>query len=312
MRPLALFVSVAILAGCSACTTGGKAPVPTNPYYNKGVRALSGGDRLATRGCNRKAMESYFKAVELFTLGDDQKALAACYNNIGNLYLENGQYDDALVYYGQAQWIHTRSGNTEGQIRVLTNMAAAHLAKGSAAEAEAHLNRVKNIASSAGISWPQMDIVRANLLRETGDTQGALALLQTVEEKAKSPDAPLEASLHVALGKSYVATGRFKEALAEFSGALDVDRGRGALHRMAGDLREMGRCLTAMDQKEEAAWHLERALGIAVLLGADTEQKAIQGLLTDLTGETTAPSMPVSGYFLERWTHGESTASPCD
>jgi len=310
MRPLALFVLVAILAGCSACATGGKTPEPANHFYQKGARALTGADRLATRGCTQKAVTSYFKAVELFTLADDQEALAACFNNIGNLYLGNGQNAEALLYYRQARAIHTLSGNTEGEVRVLTNMAAAQLADGATAEAETHLNRAKAIASREGIARPQMGIVRANLMRKTGNTAEALTLLQAVATTVKASDTPLAASLYFAMGRSYVALKRYEEGLTKFSDALAVDRHRGALGLMVRDLREMSRCLAALNQKKEAAWHLERALGIATLLGAEPEQKAIQNELTNLTGETKAS--PISGYFMERWTQGESYASPCD
>ncbi|VFQ43353.1 tetratricopeptide repeat protein [Desulfoluna butyratoxydans] len=310
MKPLALFISVAILAGCSACATGGKAPAPTNPFYTKGARAVETGDRFAIRGCSTKAVESYFKAVELFTLADDQDALAACFNNIGNVYLENGQAGDALVFYEQALWIHESSENTRGEVRVLTNMAAAHLMGRSAVLAESRLDLADSSALEVGFSWPQTQVVRANLMRETGDAQGALTMLQALAQKEQSPGLSFDASLNVAIGKCHLYLGRFDEAFTAFSKALKADQERGALLRMAGDLREMGRCLALMDQPEDAAWHLQRALGIALLLGDETEQEITETMLTDLPGEV--GTTPVPDYFLERWTQGDSSASPCD
>lgn len=310
MKPLALFISVAILAGCSACATGGKAPAPTNPFYTKGARAVETGDRLAIQGCSQKAVESYFKAVELFTLADDQDALAACFNNLGNLYLENGQETEALVYYEQALWLHGNRDNTRGEVRVLTNMAAAHLMGGSAILAENRLDLADSSALEAGFSWPQAQVVRANLMRETGDAQGALVMLQALAQKEQNPSPAFEASLNVALGKCHLYLGRFDEAFTAFSNALKADQKRGALLRMAGDLREMGRCLALMEQSEDAAWHLQRALGIALLLGDETEQEITEAMLIDLPGEI--GSTPVPDYFLERWAQGDSSASPCD
>ncbi|VVS92589.1 tetratricopeptide repeat protein [Desulfoluna spongiiphila] len=310
MRPLALFVSIAILAGCSACATGGKAPAPTNPFHTKGVRALAGGDRLAVQGCSQKAMESYFKAVEHFTLADDQDALAACFNNIGNVYLENGQAGEALVFYEQALWIYESREDTRSEVRVLTNMAAAHLMSRSSVLAESRLDQADSSALEVGFSWPQTQVVRANLMRETGNAQGALAALQALAQKEQSPGPAFDASLNVALGKSHLYLGRFDEAFSAFSNALKVDQERGALLRMAGDLREMGRCLALMEQPKDAAWHLQRALGIALLLGDETEQEVTETMLTDLPGEI--GSTPVPDYFLERWAQGDSSTSPCD
>ena len=312
MRPLALFAFLAILLGCFACTTGGKAPVPSNRFYAEGARALAGADQLATRGCPQGAVEGYFKAVELFTLSDDQKALAACFNNIGNLYLGEGKSADALLYYRAARAIHTRSGNVEGNVRVLTNMAAAHLAEGSPDTAKEHLNQAEELMATEHFIWPQTVIVRANLRLHSGDTEGALELLLNVSTSMKAPEGPFAASLHFALGQSLFTLTRYDEALTHFSKALDVDRKRGALRLMARDLREMGRSLAALDRKDEGVWHLERALQISTLLGAATEQKALQELLIDLTGESGDSPSSVTGYFIERWTSGESFAAPCN
>lgn len=312
MRPLALFAFLAILLGCFACTTGSKAPVPANRFYAEGARALSGAEELATRGCSQGAVKSYFKAVELFTLADDQKALAACFNNIGNLYLSEGKSADALHYYRAARAIHTRSGNLEGTVRVLTNMAAAHLAEESPTKTEEHLNQAEELAAKEHFIWPQTLIVRANLKLHSGHAEAALALLLNADDGFKAPEEAFDASLHFALGQSFFALERYEEALDGFSKALDVDRKRGALRLMARDLREMGRSLAAMDRKDEAIWHLERALRISTLLGAATEQKALQELLIDLTGESGDSPSSITGYFIERWTSGESFAAPCN
>jgi tetratricopeptide (TPR) repeat protein len=312
MRPLALFASLAILLGCFACTTGGKAPAPTTHFYTEGARALTSADQLATRGCNQGAVKSYFKAVELFTLADAQDALATCFNNMGNLYLGDGKTADALHYYREAQALHTRNGNLEGRVRVLTNMAAAYLADASPAKAEETLNQAEPLMTQGEIAWPQASVVRANLLLHSGNAQGALGLLLEAKSSLKAPEAPLTASLHFALGRSLFALNRYEEALTHFSKALDVDRKRGALSLMVKDLREMGRTLGAMDQPAEATRVLERALGIASLLGAEAQQMALQKMITDLPGDSEGSPSSVTDYFIERWTSGEIFAAPCN
>ncbi|WP_300672300.1 tetratricopeptide repeat protein [Desulfoluna sp.] len=312
MKPLALFASIAFLVGCSACAAGGKTPVTTNHFYEEGAQALTKGDRSATKGCNTGAIKYYFTAVELFTLADAPEALATCYNNIGTLYTGEGKRADALAYYREAQAIHTRMNNLQGNIRVLTNIATAYLADGTPDKAEASLNQADTLATEGQITWPQSTITRASLMLHRGDATGALALLLDLKTTIGAPEASLAASLHFTLGRSFFALTHHEEALAEFSKALDVDRKRGALHLMATDLREMGRCLAAMDRKDEAIWHLERALRITTLLGATGEQKVLQELVIELTGNTEAAPLSVSGYFIERWTHGDSFAAPCD
>lgn len=309
MRPLALFTLMTLLVGCA---TGGKAPGPPNYFYDKGARALASGDRLATKGCNQNAVKSYFKAVELFTLADEQAALASCFNNIGNLYLGEGKSADALAYYREAAAIHTRSGNHKGLVRVWTNMAAAQLAAGAPAKADERLSQAEALAAETQAAWPPITLGRANLRLHRGDTQGALDLLLALDDRLKNPDAPVAAALHFALGRSYFALGRHGEALTAFSKALAVDRGRGALRLMARDLQEMGRTLAAMGRNDEAIWHLERALGITTLLGAAPEEKTLQDLLIDVAGNAEAPFFSVPGYFRDRWAHGESLAAPCD
>ena len=312
MRPLALFAFVAILLGCFACSSGGKAPAPTNRFYTDGARALTAGDRLATRGCSQGAVKSYFKAVELFTLADDQGALATCFNNIGNLYLGDDKSADALHYYREALELHTRNDNLEGRVRVLTNLASAQVAEDSPTKAEEHLDQADLLAAKGGISWPQTRIVRANLRLHQGDALGALTLLREVNSTLQAPEEALSASLHFALGRSYVALTQYDEALVHFSRALTVDRDRGALRLMVTDLREMGRTLMAMGREDDASWHLERALRISALLGEPAIHNELLDMLNNLTGTTEGPPSSITGYFLERWANGESFAAPCN
>lgn len=312
MKPLALFAFVAILLGCFACSTGGKAPTPTNRFYTDGARALTAGDRLATKGCSQGAVENYFKAVELFTLSDDQGALATCFNNIGNLYLGDEKSADALHYYREALELHTRNGNIEGRVRVLTNMASAHVAEGFPTKAESNLDQADLLAAKGNITWPQTRIVRANLRLQRGDAHGALSLLLEVNGTLQAPEEALSASLHFALGRSYFALTRYEEALVHFSRALTVDRDRGALRLMVTDLREMGRTLIAMGKEDDAAWHLERALRISALLGSPATHNELLDMLSNLTGATEGAPSSVTGYFLERWANGESFAAPCN
>ncbi|BCS97782.1 hypothetical protein DSLASN_34140 [Desulfoluna limicola] len=312
MRPLALFAFIAILLGCFACSTGGKAPTPTNRFYTDGARALTAGDQLATRGCTQGAVENYFKAVELFTLSDDQGALATCFNNIGTLYLGAGKSADALHYYTEALELHTRNGSLEGKVRVLTNRAAAHLAEDSPDKAEEDLTQAESLSAQGELSWPQTRIAQANLRLHKGEAQEALNRLLEVDASLTAPEEALSASLHFALGRGYFALTRYEDALGHFSRALTVDRKRGALRLMVTDLREMGRTLTAMEQPSEAAWHLERGLRISALLGAETEHKDLQNMLNNLTDAAEGAPSAVTGYFLERWANGESFAAPCN
>jgi tetratricopeptide (TPR) repeat protein len=312
MRPVALMASIVMLLGCFACTFGGKTPAPPNRFFGEGARALAAGDSLATKGCYQGAIDKYFKAVELFTLSDDQEALASCFNNIGNLYLSDGKSTEALHYYREAETLHARSGNLMGRVRVLTNMAAANIAEDAPDKAEENLDQAEKLAEKGAFAWPQTTIVRANLIRHRNNAEEALALLLEVEGPLEDAEAPLTASFHFALGRTFFDLTRYGEALQRFSKALAIDRERGALRLMAGDLKEMGEALSAMERWDDAAWHLERALGISTLVGAEAEQKALKDRLTDLAGKTKGNPSPVSGYFQDRWEQGESVAPPCN
>lgn len=300
-----------MLLGCVACTTGGKPPtVP--PYYAEGTRALAAGDRLATRGCSKKAVIGYFKAVELFTLADDQKGVATCFNNIGNLYLHDGKNDDALLYYREAYGIHTRQGVTKGRVRALTNMAAAFTHGESPDEATKALDQASKIASEAKLHWPQGDIIRASLTLQQGDAHGAIALLKKAEEDDVEPSPSIAAALHFTWGKSLFALENYEGSLTRFSKALDEDRRLGALPLMTKDLTEMGRTLAAMKRPQEARQHLDRALGIATLLGKTETQQSLEMMIRALPGKAATAAPSVTEYFLKRWTSGEQLAAPCN
>ncbi len=308
MPPLARLLAAIILLGCTACASI-KTPA-SSPYDEAGTQALATGDRLTTKGCYQGAVVHYFKAVEWFTLADKPEALATCFNNLGNLYLNEGKEREALHYYRESYEIHTRYGNTQGRIRLLTNMAAALVSDTSSQEAEETLHRAEALATQAKIDWPQALIVGAHLRLHQGDAPGALARLRGTEGILTEPT-PLAATLHFAWGKSLFALTRYDEALIHFSEALKRDRHRGALRLMIKDLREMGATLAALNREDEARVHLQRALGIATLLGAQAEQDAIRERLSPLTGQREGPYASVTDYFLERWRGEHRLTAPC-
>ena len=310
-KPFAFIACATMLLGCVACTLGGKTPaVP--PYYAEGTQALALGDKLATRGCSKKAVLGYFKAVEFFTLADDQQGVATCFNNIGNLYLNDKKNSDALHYYREAYGIHTRQDDTKGRVRALTNMAVAFIRGESLGEAKNALDQASDIASEAKLPWPQGDVVRASLNLQWGDAHEAIVLLKRADKETTKPSSSIAASLHFTWGKSLFALEEYEEALTRFSKALDEDRRLGALPLMVKDLTEMGRTLTALDRPQEARQHLIRALGIATLRGKTTTQQSLEKMVRALPKDTATAAPSVTEYFLERWTSGERFTAPCN
>ena len=310
MKPLARLLFAAILLGCTACASV-KTPYPS-PYDEAGAQALATGDRLTTKGCDKGAVVHYFKAVEFFTLADNPDALATCFNNIGNLYLNDGKNREALHYYREAYEIHTQYGNTRGRIRLLTNMAMALIPEASPEKAEEALHSAQRLSTQAKIPWPRTLIVEAHLRLRHGDASGALAILGHIRGEREASETPLAAALHFARGKSLFALTRYDEALIHFSHALTVDRHRGAGRLMIKDLTEMGRTLTAMEKRDAALFHLQRALGIATLLDAEEEQRKLQAMVIALSGHTSDSVTPISDYFLERWRGEHRLTAPCN
>ena len=105
MKPIALMLGVALslttLNGSLIAKSAGPAAA-SPPQTEQASAALKEGRRLLKRGRSDQALIQLQNALKLYTAAKKQSGIAASHNELGDLYLRQGQYTVALDHYQKA------------------------------------------------------------------------------------------------------------------------------------------------------------------------------------------------------------------
>src|SRR5882762_4552971 len=77
----------------------GRLPLNAVPQTNQAGAALQQGRRLLRRGQGDQALGYLETALNLYSAAKDNRGIAAAHNELGDLYLRQGQYKVALDHY---------------------------------------------------------------------------------------------------------------------------------------------------------------------------------------------------------------------
>ncbi len=102
------------------------------PQSDQAHQALSQGRQLLKRGRADQALVQLQKALELFTSSKNASGLAATHNELGDLYLRQGQYPVALDHYQQAfdGFVNIKKADVSGASSGIAQVAGADAAAG--------------------------------------------------------------------------------------------------------------------------------------------------------------------------------------
>src|SRR5918911_1313375 len=115
-------------------------PTTVEPQSDQGHQALSQGRQLLQRGHADQALVQLQKALQLFTSANNPSGLAATHNELGDLYLRQGQYPVALDHYQKAfdGFVNIKKADVSG--------ASAGVGRIAGSEAAAGVNAAATIA----------------------------------------------------------------------------------------------------------------------------------------------------------------------
>ncbi len=103
-RFIVFVLSASLLSGLSATTFCNElsAAAATAPQTDQAGTALQEGRRLLKRGKADQALGQLQTALNLYTAAKNRRGIAAAHNELGDLYLRQGQDKTALDHYEQA------------------------------------------------------------------------------------------------------------------------------------------------------------------------------------------------------------------
>src|SRR5215213_25586 len=103
-KVIGLLLAVVLLVAPIALTAHASTPGPTAlpQQTDQASAALHEGRRLLKRGHADKALIQLRNALNLYTAAKNNSGMAAAHNELGDLYLRQGQYEVALGHYQKA------------------------------------------------------------------------------------------------------------------------------------------------------------------------------------------------------------------
>src|SRR5689334_4045759 len=97
-RVIGISLAIILMAPIALPTRAGVTP----PQTDQASTALHEGRRLLKRGQADKALVQLRNALNLYTAAKNNSGMAAAHNELGDLYMRQGQYPIALDHYQKA------------------------------------------------------------------------------------------------------------------------------------------------------------------------------------------------------------------
>jgi tetratricopeptide (TPR) repeat protein len=181
-------------------------------------------------GEQQEALAYYQQALPLYRAVGDRGGEATALNGIGGVYSRLGEQQEALAYYQQALPLYRAVGDREGEAATLNNIGLAYSRLGDQQEALAYYQQA------------------LPLYRAVGDRGGEAATLNNI-------------------GMVYSALGEQQQALAYFQQALALSQAVGDRGGEATALNNIGMVYSRLGEQQEALAYFQQALPLRRALG---------------------------------------------
>lgn len=197
-------------------------------------------------------------------------------NLLAQLSDRQGRFDEAVVWYKQAQGLYSFLGHASGLSSILNNLTLTYQRMGRWAEALEAVH--ESVAWAERVGAPtQLDYPVGNLARilfDLGLTDQALvAVRRALAAWAEGGDESHRGTLKVLLGECLTRTGDLSAALGHLLSGLAIARRTRNLSDEGVALRALGRLLHQTEDYERAALFLRRAVAIFSQTREDDEEK---------------------------------------
>ena len=195
-----------------------------------------------------KALENYFKLLEVFKRTGNERAEQNTYANIGLIYQRKGELDSASVYQQKSVGVVENIDDLIAKASQLNNLALIHRSKG-------------NLDSALVLH------------------QEALMIFQQIQ------DSKDEASVLGNIGLIFQDKGNLEKALEYHQRALAIDSTIGHIFGEAGDLTNMGAVYEEMKDYSVALEFYQKGLSLFEKIGATRESDFVKNNIQRVEGK---------------------------
>jgi transcriptional regulator with GAF, ATPase, and Fis domain/tetratricopeptide (TPR) repeat protein len=231
------------------------------------------------------------RAIENLERGGHKDLLALTYNNLGDLLLCAGEWNDAVASLEKAIAIASRYDKPTGEATARITMAEILCSRGEYSEAESHLKKSLELLENVE-KWTQAGAYRilASVYQATGRTDIAIKTLRDALALSTSIGDLQGVSLaHIGLGEFYFLEGVYDQASECLEHAQSRLKEEKSLSASGLVQRLTGRIEAALGRLTEARQHIAQSLSIFTTIGAPYEVAKSHyemGLLLQQAGET--------------------------
>ena len=235
-----------------------------------GFCALALGIVYELFGATDKALATEFVALKIFVESGNQNGEATTLKEIGEAYLTQGKYAEALEYFQDALEIQRKAGNRQDEGRVLHSIGKVYRSQGRHAEALEYYQHALLIAQETSNRLGE-----GTILGDIGviyDNQGRYSEAlnyhqQALEILLEIGDRAAEGGTLTNIGAVYEHQGRYAEALEYYQQSLAIAQNIGDQDDEAIMLNNIGALYGNQKQYTEALAYLQRSLELRRQIG---------------------------------------------
>ncbi len=216
-----------------------------------------------------KAIGYTREALSLATEINDQRGMAASYNNLGVAYKNQGALDKALEYYIRSLKIYETLDNKEGIATTKNNIATIYSIKGDFGQAMKHLeesyNQLVELKDESRLVGSLNNLGNLNIdLQLYEKANEYFQKAYQLSEKLGQPFAdPLNN-----LGNVFFRQGNYQRAIENYQKALEIEKKENDRLGQLGTLTNIGIAYTKAKQPKPAMQYLDEAQALAKELQA--------------------------------------------
>lgn len=229
---------------------------------NELFRASLASDPVKAFGYTREALNM---AAEI----NDQRGMAASYNNLGVAYKNQGALDKALEYYIRSLKIYDTLDNKEGIATTKNNIATIYSIKGDFGHAMKYLqesyNQLTELKDESRLVGSLNNL--GNLYIDLQLYEKASEYFQKAYQISEKLGQPFADPMNN-LGNVFFRQGNYQRAIEHYQKALEIEKKENDRLGILGTLANIGIAYTKAKQPKPAMQYLNEALDLAKELQA--------------------------------------------
>lgn len=232
-----------------------------------------------------KALGYTREALNLSTQINDQKGMAASYNNLGIVYRNQGALEKALEYYITSMKIYETLQNKEGVATTKNNISNLYSVKKDYVQAMKYLEEsynmfleLKDETKMIG-SLNNLGNLNNDMMRYDKAMQNYMQSAQLSEKRGEKFADPLSN-----IGNIYFKQGNYQKAVEYYEKALDIEREKNNRLGALSIITNLGITYAKARQPKPAKVYLDEAAALCAELQADSYLPAIYRAMAQNAG----------------------------